>query len=103
MTVIEIKTEIGFAEVLKSTGLVVVDFYASWCQPCKVLHKTLEEMARMYPTVRFYRLNVDVLPKICNKYNISKLPTLIFFRNQPVDRIEGLDVERITRALKKHM
>lgn len=103
MQVIDIKTEAGFVKALETTQLVVVDFYATWCQPCRVLHKSLEGLARTHPSVRFYRVDVDLLPHICSKYAIAKLPTLIFFRKNPVDRVEGMDVDRITRTLRKHL
>lgn len=103
MYVTEIKTEAGFAKAVDTSQLVVVDFYATWCQPCKTLHKHLEEIARINASVRFYRVDVDLLPHICSKYAISKLPTLVFFRRNPVDRVEGMDLDRITRTLRKHM
>lgn len=103
MYVTEIKTEAGFVKALDTNQLVVVDFYATWCQPCKTLHKQLEEMARTNGGARFYRVDVDQLHQICSRYSIAKLPTLLFFRRTLVDRVEGLDVDRITRTLRKHM
>jgi thioredoxin 1 len=102
--VTEIKTDAGFAKALDSSQLVVVDFFANWCQPCKMLHKPLEDMARFNASAKFYRVNVDLLPHICAKYSVAKLPTLIYFRRGvPVDRVEGMDVDRISRTLKKHL
>lgn len=103
MYVVEIKTDVGFAKALDTSQLVVVDFFATWCNPCKLLHKPLEDLARSNPSARFYRINVDLLPHICSKYAVAKLPTIIFFRRSQVDRVEGFDVERVTRTLKKHL
>ena len=104
MYVIELKTEAGFAKALESPQLVVVDFFATWCQPCKALHAPLEEIARINSNTKFFRVNVDSLPQICSKYSIAKLPTLVYFRRgKPVDRVEGMDVERIRRTVQKHM
>ena len=105
MFVTEIKTEFGFREAIKNSNqLIVVDFFATWCQPCKALHKSLEDIAKRTPSVKFYSLNVDTLHTICAKYGISRLPTLLFFRREmELDRIEGLDVDKVMRTLKKHM
>jgi thioredoxin 1 len=104
MLVTEVKTEAGFAKALDTSQLVVVDFYATWCQPCKMLHKHLDDLSRANPSVKFYRVDVDAMPQVCSKYAVAKLPTLVFFRRSiPVDRVEGLDVDRLNRTLKKHL
>jgi thioredoxin 1 len=106
MFVTEIKTEQGFVSALKSSTnqLVVVDFFATWCGPCKELHHILEDMAKKNPSVKFYRLNVDNFNSICSKYSIHKLPTVIFFRRElELERVEGLNGDRLVRALNKHL
>ena len=69
-----------------------------------MLHKHLDDLSRANPSVKFYRVDVDAMPQVCSKYAVAKLPTLVFFRRSiPVDRVEGLDVDRLNRTLKKHL
>lgn len=106
MFVTEIKTEQGFTNALKSSTnqLVVVDFFANWCGPCKELHHILEDLAKKNPSAKFYRMNVDSFHAICSKYSIYKLPTVIFLRRElELERVEGLNGERLARTLKKHL
>lgn len=106
MPVTEIKTDFGCKEFLRSNnGIVVFDFYANWCQPCKVLSKVLDEVASQAPTVKFVKINVDNVSSIASEYQVSSLPTLVILkRGVEVDRIVGLESkDKILRQLKKHM
>lgn len=67
-------------EVLKSNILVLVDFWASWCPPCKVVEPILEELAQEYQgKVKIGKLNVDRNPGLGAKYEITGVPTFIIF------------------------
>jgi thioredoxin 1 len=80
------------AQVLKSTEPVVVDFWAEWCGPCKMIAPLLEEIeASMGGKVKIVKLNVDENRKIAEKYEIMSIPTLIGFKNgQAVNRQVGV-------------
>lgn len=80
------------SEVLKSDLPVMVDFYADWCGPCKMLGPSVKAMEALFEgKVKIGQLNVDDNSDIAEKYNVMSIPTLIFFRNgQPVDTSVGL-------------
>jgi thioredoxin 1 len=70
------------AEVLKATGPVVVDFWAEWCGPCKMIAPALEEIAgSLGDKVKIVKLNVDESPATAQKYGIMSIPTLMMFKN----------------------
>jgi thioredoxin 1 len=70
------------AEVLKSKEPVVVDFWAEWCGPCKMIAPALEEIAgSLGDKVKIVKLNVDENPATAQKYGIMSIPTLMLFKN----------------------
>ena len=78
--------------VLQSDKPVILDFWAEWCQPCKMLSPTVEEIAGEYEdTVRVGKLNVDDNPNTATKYGIRGIPTLLFFKGgQVVQQLVGV-------------
>ncbi|BAP58387.1 thioredoxin TrxA [Candidatus Tachikawaea gelatinosa] len=72
-------------KVLKAQGLILVDFWAEWCGPCKMIAPILEEIAEEYAEkLVVAKLNVDKNPKTSPKYDIKGIPTLILFKNGQV-------------------
>jgi thioredoxin 1 len=80
------------AEVLQAKTPVVVDFYADWCGPCKLLGPIVEELAtEQGDRVKFVKVNVDNAKELSQKYEIEGIPTLLFFKEGKVaDRVVGL-------------
>jgi len=78
-------------EVLKSQVPVMVDFYADWCGPCKMMAPVVEELATDYEgTIKVGKLNVDEAPGISSKYRVMSIPTLLFIKDgQVVDTVIG--------------
>jgi len=84
-------TDATFKEIIEKHPLVVVDCWAPWCGPCRIVAPIIEEMARDYAgKILFGKLNVDENPVIAAQYQIMGIPTLLVFNNgKPVDRIIG--------------
>jgi thioredoxin 1 len=78
-------------EVLKSPGLVMVDFWAAWCGPCRIVAPTVEELAKEYAgRLKVVKLNTDENPDVASRYKIMGIPTLMFFKNgEKVDQVVG--------------
>jgi len=78
-------------EVLKGDGLIMVDFWAAWCGPCRIIAPTVEELAKEYSgKVKVAKLNTDENPDIASRYKIMGIPTLIFFKNgEKIDQVVG--------------
>ena len=79
-------------EVLESSRPVVVDFWADWCAPCKMMAPILDAVAEEYSDqVDFVKLDVDENPHLANHYGVLGIPTLVFFKQgKPVARVVGL-------------
>lgn len=78
-------------EVIKSDVPVLIDFWAEWCMPCKMIAPIVEELANEYQgKLKVGKLDVDSNPQVSMKYGIRSIPTLLIFKNgQPVDQIIG--------------
>ena len=94
----------NFAEVLASGKPVVIDFWATWCGPCRVLGPTVEEVAEEYADKAIVaKCNVDDCEDISMKYGIRNIPTLVFIKNgEVVDRTVGVvSKQDITSRIEK--
>ena len=87
----KVATNNNFAELLQSEKLVVVDFWATWCGPCRMLSPLLDEVeGEMSDKVTVVKVNVDDADEIAMRYRIMSIPTLLFFKNgQIVDKTVG--------------
>ena len=70
-----------FDQAIAASPLVVVDFFATWCGPCKMLAPILDGIEEETPDVAFFRVDVDQAPDLARRFGIMSIPTLIFFRD----------------------
>ena len=89
--VMEVTTATWDQEVLNAPGLVMIDFWAVWCGPCRMIAPTVEELAKEFSgQVKVVKLNTDENPDIASRYKIMGIPTLMFFKaGQKVDLDRG--------------
>ncbi len=79
-------------DVLQSQDVVMVDFWAVWCSPCKMISPIVEELAKDYEgKVKFFKINTDENPDLASRYKIRGIPTLMFFKKgQMVEQVVGV-------------
>ena len=91
MSVIAVTNETYEQEVLRSDAPVIVDFWASWCGPCRMLAPILDQVASERPDVKIAKINVDEQMELASRFGIVSIPTLIVFKNgQPVNKSMGV-------------
>ncbi|AAS51097.1 ACL131Wp [Eremothecium gossypii ATCC 10895] len=100
----EIKSLSEFESAVGSDKLVVVDFYATWCGPCKMIAPMIEKFATQFQEASFYKVDVDAAAEVAHKYQITSMPTILFFKNgQAVDKVVGADVQSIRTKIAQHL
>ena len=102
MNVIKVNDSTFEEEVLKSNIPVLVDFYADWCGPCKMLSPTVDEVASENDDIKVVKIDVDESQEVAIKYQIMSIPTLVVIKNgKEVNRSVGvIDKEEILSMIK---
>ena len=100
MSVQEI-TDQDFKEKV-SSGVVMVDFWAPWCAPCRAIAPILDELSKEMPDVNILKMNVDENPSIASEFGITSIPTLLVFQNgNMVERTMGAANKETYKKKKK--
>jgi len=97
----------SFEEMIEQSDVpILVDFYATWCGPCQMMAKILDQVnAQMSRKVKIVKIDTDNYPKLASRYQVQALPTLVLFKaGQPIDRIEGVArAEQLTAWLQSRV
>lgn len=93
MEMIHVGSEEGFKKtVLDNAQPVLVDFWATWCMPCRMVAPVIEELSKEYPAVQFAKVDVDQVPDVAQEYGISAIPTIVLFKGgKEVQRFIGVE------------
>ena len=86
-------TDATFADTIRN-GATVVDFWAAWCGPCRMIAPVLEQLAQERTDIRFAKLNVDENPRTASSFNVQGIPLLVFFK-------DGVERGRVVGAVPR--
>ena len=91
-------------EVIDEKGVVLVDFFATWCGPCKMIAPILEELETEMEDIKFIKIDVDESPNVASKYEIQSIPTIKLFKDgKEVDTVVGfLPKDQIKALIEKN-
>lgn len=91
MSILTITKENFQKEVIESDQLVLIDFWASWCGPCKMLSPIIDQIAEKVTNVKIGKVNVDEQQELAQQYQVMSIPTLVIIKNgQVVKKVTGL-------------
>lgn len=96
----QISSAAEFDQAIQADKLVVVDFFATWCGPCKMIAPMIEKFAEQYSSAAFYKLDVDQVPEAAQKAEVSAMPTIVLYKNgEVVDKVIGANPALIKQKI----
>jgi thioredoxin 1 len=102
MTVKSITSLPELQSLIKSGKAVAIDFFATWCGPCRMISPRFESLSEKFPAITFVKVDVDQAREIASDMQISAMPTFYFFKNgQKVETVVGADPSQLEKALAK--
>lgn len=76
-----LKNKDEFLKIINENEIVIVDFFATWCGPCKMLSPVIENVEKLLPNIKFIKVDIDQHNELASEYRIQSVPTLIFIKN----------------------
>lgn len=118
MATIELTKE-NFTDVIEGNEIVLIDFFATWCEPCKMFAPIFEKVSENHPDITFGKVDTDAQPEIAGAFGIKSIPTFMVFRDQigllsesgvlaeqtlegVIQQVKDLDMDEIRKELEKH-
>lgn len=105
--VVELADDNAYRPDTKVEGLVVLDFNATWCGPCKMLTPVFAEAAKKYTDVKFVSVDIDKLPETAKAFNVQAVPTVVFINSEGTTTFVGTDdllpAEKFDELVKKYL
>lgn len=91
--------------IATDSTLVVVDFFAEWCGPCKIMAPIFDQVAQENPSVVFAKIDVDAVSDLASEYNISSIPTVVFIKGGTVveQTVGALSSAQLNNKIAKHL
>ncbi|RPA86851.1 thioredoxin domain-containing protein [Ascobolus immersus RN42] len=98
-----ITSKAAFDEAIKKDKLVVVDFFATWCGPCRVIAPKVVSFSQEYTDVDFYKVDVDEVPDVASEVQVKAMPTFMFFKNgERVGEVVGANPQVLKQGIEKY-
>ncbi|KAF2316229.1 hypothetical protein P3X46_026098 [Hevea brasiliensis] len=95
--------QLHFNSMKELSQLMVVDFAASWCGPCKLIEPQVKALAAKFTDVQFAKIDVDELPDVAQEFGVQAMPTFVLVKKgKEVDRIVGAKKEELEKKIQKH-
>ncbi|KAG4922630.1 hypothetical protein JHK82_051604 [Glycine max] len=95
--------QLYFNEIKDTDKLVVIDFSASWCGPCKFIEPAIHAMADKFNDVDFVKIDVDELPDVAQEFQVQAMPTFVLWKKgKEVDKVVGAKKDELEKKIEKH-
>ena len=97
-----LKNKNEFSQIINENDIVVVDFFATWCGPCKMLTPVIENVEKVLSNVKFIKVDIDQFNDLASEYRIQSVPTLIFIKNKEIvaKSVGYLDEDALIEKIK---